>query len=168
MHTKAWLVPIAIAVGAGLLMTSGPAAEPNARPEPEQRALSIDRYHAFIAQRFAAESRDASWREAAGLEAKLNAILPSGSRLRSLDCRASLCKVETTHPDLERYREFLAAGFSLEAQIWSGAATFPAPALAEPHQPVVATSWLMRGMPPAPPGFEHLAQPRAKVAAVRP
>jgi len=226
-RTMGWLVPIAISVGVGLLLTSwlglgssrasqpvraperqapasaaqaslrrqvealggevaalrdrvrdteaelaAPAADPRAEepsspPVPEQRALSIDQYYAFIARRFAAETRDASWREAAVLAPKLIAILPSGSRLRSLDCRASLCKVETTHLDLERYREFLSAGFSLETQIWSGAASFPTPAPPEPGQPVVATSWLMKALPPPPPGSEHLTQPRAKAAAVR-
>jgi hypothetical protein len=138
-----------------------PTGEHGAPPTAERKPFSLDQYHAFIAQRFADETRDASWREAAELAPKLTAILPAGSRLRALDCRTSLCRVETSHLDMERYREFLAAGFSLEQQIWSGAAQFPVPLAPQPNEPLVAVSWLMKGLPPVPPGFEHLAQQRS-------
>jgi hypothetical protein len=43
--------------------------------------------------------------------AKLSALLPEGSTIRSFECHAALCKIETTHADLQAYTAFARSAF---------------------------------------------------------
>jgi hypothetical protein len=54
-------------------------------------------------------------------ESKLSALLPAGSAARAVECRASMCRIETEHADVAHYAQFARSAF-LEArtQLWNG------------------------------------------------
>ena len=43
---------------------------------------------------------------------QVEADLPAGSSLRSFDCHASFCRIETGHTGMRQYHEYLQAAFS--------------------------------------------------------
>lgn len=112
-------------------------------------------YLAFVGARFEQETSDPGWHAASELGSKLNEVLPAGSALRSLECRSSMCRIETTHRDLEAYRafteHFLLPG--ARAPLWSGAGFFHV--THEPQRPgdeLVAVVYLGReSLPTAEP-----------------
>jgi hypothetical protein len=65
-----------------------------ASPEP-----SDDGQRSAAARSFDAEADDPSWNPDSEIEALVQAALPSGATLRSVVCRSTLCRVETSHPD---------------------------------------------------------------------
>jgi hypothetical protein len=46
------------------------------------------------------------------LAERVRAVLPAGSSVRSLECRHSLCRIETVHPTIEDYRDFVQRGYA--------------------------------------------------------
>jgi hypothetical protein len=81
------------------------------------------------------------------LAQRVRAVLPSGSSVRSLECRSSLCRIETVHPTVEDYRDFVQRGYvtlDFATRITRGPALVAL--LAEPveGQPVVAAAILGR------------------------
>jgi hypothetical protein len=58
---------------------------------------------------FDSESVDPSWRPEAEVRSTLRELLPAGVSLRSVDCRRSLCRVETSHPNAESQRAYVQA-----------------------------------------------------------
>ena len=76
------------------------------------------------------------------LAARLTALLPSDGRLDRLECRGELCRVETTHHGMLRYREFLSAAFTnAQTRVWRGTTQFELisdPAHRDPEQGEVA------------------------------
>jgi len=80
------------------------AASPAAADGPGEAAnadegSSDEHQRAAIAHAFDAEADDPSWNPDAEIQGVVQASLPAGSTVRSLQCRSSLCRVETSHPD---------------------------------------------------------------------
>jgi hypothetical protein len=72
---------------------------------------------------FSAQRVDASWAGTAQNLAseRLRATLPEGSEVRSVECRASLCRIETSHTDEQRYESFVRQTFlDPKTQLWNG------------------------------------------------
>jgi len=86
-----------------------------ARPAPTvaQAAPEIGEVRARLDQQFANERADADWAGGAQKAAadKFSAALPASSELHALACRASMCKMETVHQDMEHYQRFLQDAF---------------------------------------------------------
>jgi hypothetical protein len=94
------------------------AAEDKARPpmEPAEVRARLDTV-------FERERTDPSWRAQAVTTAqtKLAEILPASSKIRSIECRTSMCRFETAHQDPESYRQFLTSAFQDPAtKLWNG------------------------------------------------
>lgn len=52
---------------------------------------------------------------------KLRALLPDGSAARSIECRDSMCRIETEHADAARYSQFVRGAFlDGTTQLWNG------------------------------------------------
>jgi len=45
------------------------------------------------------------------LEKRVHAVMPAGSSVRNLTCRTSLCRIETLHPSVEEFRDFVQRGY---------------------------------------------------------
>jgi hypothetical protein len=96
------------------------------------------------------------------LEKRVRAVIPAGSSVRSLECRSSLCRIETMHPSVEEFRDFVQRGYltlDFATRVSNGPvfATLLAPPAA--GQPVVGVAFLGRDgavlpgfTPPAPGG----------------
>jgi hypothetical protein len=84
---------------------------------------------------------------APGLEKRVRAVIPAGSFVRSLECRSSLCRIETMHANLGDFRDFMQRAY-LTPDTTTRVSNGPvfAGLLAQPveGQPVVAVAFLGR------------------------
>jgi hypothetical protein len=105
--------------GAAAAPATAPAPAAAHPPAPVDPRVQLDA--AFLAER-----ADPAWTGGAGrlAEARIGGALPPGSALRALECRASLCRIETEHPDLPHYRQFFQRAFiDQDSRAWNGAVT---------------------------------------------
>jgi len=75
-------------------------------------SITFEESQQRVRSAFAAEAVDAHWAPSAErtLERIVRSSLPSGSRLNSLACHASMCEVQMTHADLKAQVDFLRTG----------------------------------------------------------
>jgi hypothetical protein len=70
---------------------------------------------------------------------KLPSLLPEGSTIRSFECRASMCRLETAHKDHGQYMKFIRAAFlTPEDQLWN-APTYSTPLNGNPADGLMVT-----------------------------
>ena len=143
------LAPADIAAPPAAASAVDPETPAPSRAEPP--ADAEEAYLAFVTEAFDAELSDPRWSAAGELRPKLTAALPPGSVLRSLDCRTSLCRVETVHANHETYRAFTDhfAPTATRPALWSGAGYFQVTHAPErPGDELVAVAYLGRGSLP--------------------
>jgi hypothetical protein len=69
------------------------------------------------------EKEDRTWTASTTARAKISALLPATSELRSIECRTSMCRIETAHHDPESYQRFVRTAFmDPETRLWNGGA----------------------------------------------
>jgi hypothetical protein len=104
---------------------AAPVAEPQplpgpvAAPQPPPVEVVSDR----IEERFGTEPPDTAWARDAEHTAAggVRAALPEHSLLRSVECRASMCRIETEHADLDGSQSFVRTAFMTPGrQVWNG------------------------------------------------
>ncbi|HSP77097.1 MAG TPA: hypothetical protein VLQ93_01110 [Myxococcaceae bacterium] len=118
-------------------VTEGPGAEP---PPPSTEEI-ITRMDA----RFFGEGFDPSWSyEARERAEQLGTRMPEGSRVVSLECRSSMCRMEMSHPNLESFQDFMQKSLLGGESEWDG--PFMAGLKGDPGQPgeLVAVAYLAR------------------------
>jgi len=99
---------------------AAPAATPAAAAAPAVEP------HVFFDGVFAAQRASNDWADSAQRLAttRLTAALPPASALRAVECRESLCRIETEHADRDHYQQFFQHAFMDSAtQAWNGAVT---------------------------------------------
>ena len=72
---------------------------------------------------FTSENSDARWSGTTANEVAraLPAALPKGSNITAVNCKSSMCRLETTHESVESFREFNTSAFARAGQtIWKG------------------------------------------------
>ena len=125
-------------------MAPAPALPPSlatAQPESAPRER--------IARAFSSEKSDPTWAQQAQrtAEARLRRNLPAGVTLRAVECRTSLCRIETTHENMDVYQRFVEMAFmKMDTQVWNGA-SFSTPVEADGAErgfPVAIVSYLAR------------------------
>jgi hypothetical protein len=94
------------------------SAEP-ARPVYTATAAQID---ARLTNRFGHEPADAAWSRPAQalLDSHIRAGLPDGSRVVSLECRQTMCRVESEHTSLAIYARFVNEALLFPTGGWNG------------------------------------------------
>lgn len=99
-----------------------------------------------LEQSFTSQTADVRWADEARhtAETRLAAVLPETSRLQLLECKASMCRIETVHQGLDGYRRFVHSAFmNLETRLWNGG--FFAATLGDPVDgKVVTVAYLAR------------------------
>jgi hypothetical protein len=107
--------------GSVVAATDAHVANEPSKPAP----LSHEEYVTHAEAEFVGEAADPRWNPARDLTTKVTAVLPAGSSLRSLECRSSMCRMETTHVSSDDYVAFTRT-FALTAgpPIWSGPVVF--------------------------------------------
>jgi hypothetical protein len=111
-----------------------------AAPEP----LSGDEVRAHFETAFAAERTVASNQgRAYGVEQAVHATLPAGSSLRSVQCRGTLCRIETAHTSIEDFQSFIQRAFQAPESKLANAPVFAGPlASAVPGEPLIVVAYL--------------------------
>jgi hypothetical protein len=120
------------------------ALEPQTSPTTPE--VSDAERRAFVAQTFEREARDLAWAPASDLRALLRDTLPASAAIRALDCRQTLCRLETTHPDPQSQALFVQAlmfGQPGRERPYGGA-LFDEPAAAPDGRGVRSTTYLLR------------------------
>lgn len=127
------------------------APEPSVARPPISLADAHDHYEGV----FVAERTDTSWANDARRTAsqKLGAALPAGSRAVSIECRESMCRIETAHASLLAYRQFVTSAFlTPETKLWNGGVfTLPVKEDAESHGEMLSVSFIARDGQSIPP-----------------
>jgi hypothetical protein len=120
------------------------ALEPEASPKTPE--VSDGERRAFVAQSFERETRDPQWEPEAELRALLTEVLPAGAAIRALECKQTLCRLETTHPDQANQAAFVQAFlFARPGQERPyGGALFDEPAPSPDGHGVRSTTYLLR------------------------
>ncbi|MGK3984788.1 hypothetical protein WME99_17210 [Sorangium sp. So ce136] len=147
--------PAPRAPGGGARPRSAPRAAALAEPpppppqpreaEPERDGGDAGRVEPAVIrerldERFARERRDPAWTVDAQrtAESRVAGAIPETSEVRSIECRASMCRIETTHQDLNQYQQFVHRAFmNPETHLWNGG--FFATLLGEPADGRVTT-----------------------------
>jgi hypothetical protein len=101
-----------------------------------------------LEERFLSEAVDPAWTGGAteSLARGVRAVLPAGSRLTRIECRATLCRIETGHPDLNEFRTYAHAAF-LDRETRVGTSGGFASLIGEPPAgagPVAGVAYLAR------------------------
>ena len=105
---------------------------------PEQQVIEArERYEAAYTHDppdpvWAAQAREIADR-------KLPGLLPEGSRVRAFDCRAELCRLETSHKDMDSYMAFIHSAFLNTAQAMWKAGTYSTPLHNDLHDGFMVT-----------------------------
>jgi hypothetical protein len=150
-----------------IVQPSAPSPEPklsSATPPPSEvaakepvraRSRNGAELSDHYAAAFTAEAEDAEWATSARHIAtdRVRSDLPSGSELRSIDCRKSMCRIETSHTDRRTFQEFVRKAFSDPATgVWNGGSFSGIVSdNSEPSGTVIVVSYLAREGSELPP-----------------
>ena len=106
-----------------------PAAAPVAEQQPLPGPVAalktppVEVVSERIEERFGTEPPDTAWARDAEHTAMggVRAALPDHSQLRPVECRASMCRIETEHADFDRSQSFVRTAFMTPGrQVWNG------------------------------------------------
>lgn len=99
-----------------------------------------------LGERFYSEGVDSAWTQETTrqLERTLPALLPAGSAMRRVECRSTMCRVESTHPGLDEFGVFVRSAFVGDTRVSDGG--FFAGLLSDPQpgQPVTTVAYVAR------------------------
>jgi hypothetical protein len=121
-----------------------------AAPGPDdRRVVGPGAVRDHIERVFSDEKPDPAWARSTehSVESRLRRSLPAGATLHSVECHASLCRIETAHENLDEYQAFIEQTFmKVETQLWNGASysTPTEDGAAERGFPVAIVSYLAR------------------------
>src|SRR6185312_7924965 len=101
--------------------SADPAPAAPAAPAPQRTNQEIMDHYEIS---FTEQNADAAWAPGARhlAEQRLKATMPDGSEVRAIDCRTSLCRIETSHADMAHYQQFVrSALFDPTTSVWNAA-----------------------------------------------
>lgn len=117
------------------------AALPSSTGAPTGSDLRDHVEMAFRADPRVAASRDSE----RDLADSVRAVLPAGSTLREVECRSTMCRIETTHLDAGEFHDFMKRGFlAHDAPLATRPVLAGMPAEPRPGQPVLAVAYVGR------------------------
>jgi hypothetical protein len=129
----------------GRLNTLVASAEANTQRPHARRVVGPEKTIEALNARFVGEIADSGWSASteASLTRSLSARLTEQSRARSVGCRRSICRIETSHADKKTYQAFLERGL-LDPGFWPGPLSADITRI-EPNGEVIAVAFLGRG-----------------------
>ena len=101
-----------------------PAAERGADPSKPPAAETEDSQPKHVERVFQAELDDPHWNAESELGGRLRELTGPDSSIQDLDCRSSLCRVQTAHKNGEAYRAYVTAMTMPQPpgqRLWGGA-----------------------------------------------
>ncbi|HEX6240280.1 MAG TPA: hypothetical protein VFZ61_05285 [Polyangiales bacterium] len=90
--------------------------------EAAMQAAMLDLEAEFAREPASGTARDAE----SELATRLTEVMPQGSHIEQIECRAGLCRVESSHRGVEGYREFLRATTRRASDVWRGSVRYEA------------------------------------------
>ena len=103
-------------------------------------------YAAMLEDRFAHDRASPRSAVETELRARIEKQLPPGSRLEAVECRQSLCRVRSLHPDGDAYRAYVARAFGTDqnTRVWPGQVwvAFPSAGGASPSGAIASSVYL--------------------------
>jgi hypothetical protein len=131
-----------------------PAAEPSAGseaapPVPAEPArpkftMTSEEIRLKLSDRFTSDPPDVTWAKPALalLDSHLHAGLPEGSRLVSIECHRTMCRIEAQHSNLDVYHRFVNNALLFPEGGWNGPVVTQ---IVNPGQePVSSVAYLLR------------------------
>jgi hypothetical protein len=122
--------PAPNAANAASPRNAAPSTPPADAPAPTETPMPSPATMAKIASvrdkfqgQFDAERSDPRWAAEAEstLKEKLGGMLPDSSKIQSIDCRATMCRIETVHENMDRFRQFMGGAFmDPNTKVWNG------------------------------------------------
>jgi hypothetical protein len=102
--------------------TSRRGIVPQAPPPASGADAFAAQYAALLEGRFAGDRASPDSALETELRTRIQKQLPPGSRLESVACRQSLCRVLSLHPDGDAYRAYVARSFGTDqsTRVWPG------------------------------------------------
>jgi hypothetical protein len=116
------------------------AEQPTAAGSP----VTTDEIRDHIEASFVAAPPAASSDLVQRLESGVRALLPAGSSIRTVQCRGSLCRIETVHLGVDQLRDFVQHAFQDVPRVWNGPAFVSLLDEPTPGTPVVAVAYVGR------------------------
>jgi hypothetical protein len=118
-------------------------AEPStAKPAPNRGGMRDG-----LETLFQSDPYDPAWsqRTTETLTRGIHAVLPEGSRLQRLECRGRLCRIETSHADVDGYRAYTQGAFQgPETRVTTGAVFGTVIGEPVPGKPIAAVAFVAR------------------------
>jgi len=118
---------------------TAPTVVEAARPaKPETMVDQFAPVHDLLERAFDAESHDGAWAMSAQrlAETAMQAMLPPRSAIRSVACRATLCRIESTHAVETDVKKFVNQLADPASRPWNGA-FYAGPSAQDAHSGVV-------------------------------
>ena len=108
--------------------------------EAKTPEMAMAEAHERLEIAFTEDRLDPEWASTAQriANSKLPEVLPKGSAIRSVECRSSICRLETSHRDREAYWAFLHAAIMNSNVLWN-AATYSTPLNDDPNENFMVT-----------------------------
>lgn len=125
--SAAWAAskPHLVAAEAPAEAARAPAETPAQDSPPPAASLTSDEIQTLMQSRFELESQDPTWSRgaAARITDQVARNITPNSRVVSVDCRRSLCRIESRHDDLDAYRRFATEALAVHDGSWNGTIT---------------------------------------------
>jgi hypothetical protein len=112
-------IAFAALVVAGAVRSSSWRQTQQASDPTEQEARAV----AELEDDFHSERRDPKWSDQGTTEATraLSRDLPQGTKLGKVECRLTMCRVESSHTSVDAFRNFVRVSLlSHDRQLWNG------------------------------------------------
>jgi hypothetical protein len=103
--------------------------------------------HDNLEATFTTEAVDRQWGPGAQrqVQDRLRGLVPDGSAVRSIECRTSMCRIETEHASLEELDRFTRAAFmEPNTRVWNAGGMSHTEMPARPGDPIRAIAFLAR------------------------
>lgn len=116
---------------------------------PEEQAAAgerdVEKLRETMESNFAVQPVGRNWGDGAATEVRTKVVarLPKDSQLRSIECRESMCRLETSHHDEETYRAFVSRSLSSPDFNWQGTMAF-VPLRTDSSGEITTVAYLMR------------------------
>jgi hypothetical protein len=122
------------------------AEAPPSAPEPAGPSPTSEQVRDGFESLFRAEPVDTTWSRGAAdtLGRGIGAVLPAGSKLGGIECRDTLCRIETSHADPDEFRTYARSAFLDHDKRVSSSGFFASIVRAPAGGPLTAVVYLTR------------------------
>src|SRR4051794_23713541 len=115
--------PPVVAANGAPADTAPPEPEPEPTPSATPSEPPPSSLRDMLGRVFEKESIDPKWSHVAErtAETRLRSTMPKGGSLQSVECRSSMCRIQSVHESVDEFQEFVQSAFmKIDTQVWNG------------------------------------------------